>query len=54
MSPEARTGELVKCALCGYTYSAQEAEGACRSCPFHRKCRLVRCPNCGYETPKTH
>ena len=41
----------MKCALCGYAFSAEQSEGACQGCPLHRKCRLVRCPNCGYETP---
>lgn len=51
MTPESRTESLMKCALCGYAFSVEQAESACRGCPFHRKCRLVRCPNCGYETP---
>ena len=51
MKIEGRTTDLMKCALCGYTYSAEQAQAACQNCPFHRKCRLIRCPNCGYETP---
>ncbi len=51
MTPETTTEDQVKCPLCGYTYTAAESQSACRSCPFHRKCRMLRCPNCGYETP---
>jgi len=51
MTPEIHTQGLMKCALCGYAFSVEQSKGACRGCPFHRKCRLVRCPNCGYETP---
>ena len=51
MKTEERATDLMKCALCGYAFSAEQAQAACQSCPFHRKCRLIRCPNCGYETP---
>ena len=51
MKPEGPTAELMKCALCGYAFSAEQAQGACQSCALHRKCRLIRCPNCGYEAP---
>lgn len=51
MKTEGRTADLMKCALCGYAFSAEQAATACEGCPFHRKCRLIRCPNCGYETP---
>ena len=45
------TADVIKCALCGHTYSLAQAQAACQGCPFHRKCRLMRCPNCGYESP---
>ncbi len=41
--------EKVRCALCGYEFTPEEAERACRSCPLAPRCGLVRCPRCGYE-----
>lgn len=42
----------MKCALCGFEYSKEESVKACAGCPMSRgKCRLQRCPNCGYEVP---
>lgn len=39
------------CPLCGERYN--EVEGrACRpGCPIERGCKLLRCPDCGYEMP---
>ncbi len=42
---------LMKCSLCGLNYDEQTAQASCQSCPVTKGCRLVRCPNCGYETP---
>lgn len=41
----------MKCALCGYDYDETQAQAACAKCMMAKHCRLVRCPNCGYETP---
>lgn len=41
----------MKCPLCGLEYDLEKAEAACASaCPLWKKCDLVRCPNCLYET----
>jgi hypothetical protein len=37
----------VKCPLCGKEFDKNEA--LCTNCPFHDRCELTRCPNCGYE-----
>jgi Fe2+ transport system protein FeoA/rubredoxin len=42
----------MKCSLCGYEFSDTEGQGSCANCPMHKGCSLVRCPNCGFETPK--
>ena len=42
----------MKCSLCGYEFSESEGKGSCANCPMHKGCHLVRCPNCGFETPK--
>lgn len=41
----------MKCALCGYVFDETKSESLCRGCPIAKGCKLVRCPNCGYETP---
>lgn len=41
----------MRCSLCGYEFVEEEATQSCRGCPFAGSCMLVRCPNCGYETP---
>ena len=39
------------CPLCGASFS----HGAlvCASCPLHMGCDVVKCPNCGYQFPRT-
>ena len=39
------------CALCGFEFEKQGASCA-TSCVLARHCKLVRCPNCGYEFPE--
>jgi Fe2+ transport system protein FeoA len=39
------------CSLCGYEFEKQHATCA-TSCMLARYCKLVRCPNCGYEFPE--
>jgi hypothetical protein len=39
----------ITCPMCGYVYDPDE-HIACRSCPLHKNCHLVCCPNCGYES----
>jgi hypothetical protein len=41
----------MKCTVCGWEFDEKAAEHACRGCPVARNCHLVRCPNCGLETP---
>ena len=42
----------MECALCRFEYAEGESVRACLGCPMSRgKCRLQKCPNCGYETP---
>lgn len=43
--------EKTKCPFCGFEFDAGEGTRYCVSCPVSRNCRLVRCPNCAYETP---
>jgi Fe2+ transport system protein FeoA len=39
------------CSLCGFEFEKQSAPCAA-SCALSRYCKLVRCPNCGYEFPE--
>lgn len=41
----------MKCSLCGLEFNPQEAQRACRHCPFKQGCTLLKCPNCGFEMP---
>jgi hypothetical protein len=39
--------------LCGYKFSWEEGETACQACFFKKRCRLIMCPRCHHEFPKT-
>ncbi len=41
----------MKCSLCGFEFNERQSEGRCKSCPMMRGCKLIKCPNCGFETP---
>ena len=41
--------DTVTCQLCGFAF-APEAN-ACGGCAMHTGCGLIKCPNCGTETP---
>ncbi|MCX7766083.1 MAG: hypothetical protein N2246_05190 [Candidatus Sumerlaeia bacterium] len=42
----------MKCLLCGFEFDEREAQNLCKGCVFFSSCGLVKCPNCGYETPE--
>lgn len=41
----------MKCSLCGMEYDEEKASKSCAGCIMAKKCGLVKCPNCGFETP---
>ncbi len=41
----------MKCSLCGFEFNEKEAERACKNCPVMKCCKLIKCSNCGFETP---
>ncbi|MEL7562438.1 hypothetical protein [Dehalogenimonas sp. 4OHTPN] len=43
--------DRIKCPFCGFEFDAASGTAYCGSCPMGKSCRLVRCPNCAYETP---
>lgn len=40
---------MIKCSFCGMEFTEEQGTSACSSCPISN-CKLVKCPNCGYET----
>lgn len=40
------------CALCGFEFERHDAASCATTCVLARHCKLVRCPNCGYEFPE--
>ncbi|MFZ2654558.1 MAG: hypothetical protein WAX69_06540 [Victivallales bacterium] len=42
----------MRCSLCGNEFDENSAASSCEGCIMAKKCRMVKCPNCGYETPK--
>ena len=41
----------MKCALCGCEFDETQADASCASCGIGKRCGLVKCPRCHYETP---
>ncbi len=41
----------MKCSLCGFNFNEEKAEAGCAGCGLIKKCGLIKCPNCGFETP---
>lgn len=39
------------CPLCSARFS--HGALACESCPLHMGCDVVKCPQCGYQFPRT-
>lgn len=42
---------IMRCKLCGHLFDETEKSEICKGCPSCN-CRMVRCPNCGYENLK--
>jgi Fe2+ transport system protein FeoA len=40
------------CPLCGCRFPEAAGKTACRGCPLAFGCRLIKCPNCGYDLPR--
>ena len=41
----------MKCSLCGFVFKEDQAQAACGNCPLMKGCKLLKFPNCGFETP---
>ena len=49
--PAARSGSVFHCALCGNSFTHSGL--VCGTCPMQTACALVKCPNCGYQFPRS-
>ncbi len=45
--------ETVNCSMCGHPITPEEGAAACKNCSLFGVggCRMIRCPQCGYEMP---
>ena len=41
----------MKCSLCSHEFDEAASRRSCAGCFNLGGCQMVRCPNCGYETP---
>lgn len=46
------TEAAYSCPLCGCRFPDAAGKTACRGCPLAFGCRLIKCPNCGYDLPR--
>lgn len=42
----------MKCAMCGKEFTEEQSTSCCKGCSLTKGCKLIKCPNCGYEWPK--
>jgi len=40
----------IKCSLCGAVFEPAENTGG--GCPINKSCKMICCPNCGYQIPE--
>jgi hypothetical protein len=45
------SGSVFECGLCGNRFT--HAGLVCGTCPMQTGCALVRCPNCGFQFPRS-
>jgi transposase len=42
----------MKCSFCQRQFDPEAATAACGHCPSSGGCHLIKCPHCGYESPR--
>jgi hypothetical protein len=47
----AGSGTLFSCSLCGHAFT--HGGRVCGACPVSSGCDLVKCPNCGFQFPRS-
>jgi hypothetical protein len=40
------------CTFCGKEFQEEQAQKGCAACALTKGCQMLRCPHCGYETPR--
>lgn len=51
LAGSARGATVFRCALCGARFT--HGTMTCASCPLHAGCDVVKCPECGYQFPRS-
>jgi rubredoxin len=41
------------CGFCGAEFEEDRGQPTCEACPLSKACGFVRCPECGYENPRS-
>ena len=39
------------CSFCGSEFDESKVITTCIGCLFFKSCKMVKCPNCGYDSP---
>jgi len=42
----------MKCSFCQREFNDEQVKDACQGCPSGGGCHMVKCPYCGYESPR--
>ncbi|RLI47184.1 hypothetical protein DRO69_01255 [Candidatus Bathyarchaeota archaeon] len=50
---ERKSDPVYQCPLCGYKFGWEKGEKACQACFMKKHCKLIMCPRCHHEFPKT-
>ena len=50
MGDKTEKKEMMKCSLCGAVFEPRQ--NTCGGCTLRKDCRLICCPNCGFEIPE--
>ena len=40
------------CGFCGKDFDEKDAGTSCDGCVMNFNCKMIKCPNCGYEIPR--
>lgn len=51
IGPAPVTATAFACSLCGCRFT--HGTLVCTSCPLNAGCEIVKCPNCGFQFPRT-
>lgn len=43
---------MMKCSFCGREFDEAASAKSCSGCSLFGGCQLLKCPHCGYESPR--